>query len=87
MCPGFHRSPTLFFPETAPHFTSSLLSSSTITELNSVGELAEIFQFIPDWELNLTEKVIDRASQEIADVTIYLLQLAKECSVDFEVKH
>ena len=52
--------------------------------MGEVGELAEIFQWKKDeGELvaHLTEKELDKAGQEIADVAIYLLRLADVCHV------
>lgn len=47
-----------------------------------LGELSEIFQYLGDQTQELNEEKLDKASQEVADVTIYLLQLAAVCGVD-----
>lgn len=48
-----------------------------------LGELAEQFQWVDDHEelsiLSIDKK--DKIGQEIADLTIYLLRLAKKCGV------
>lgn len=51
--------------------------------LGEVGELAEIFQWTFDeGKINLSEEVLDKAGQEIADVAIYLIRLADVSHVD-----
>lgn len=56
--------------------------SLVLSIITEVGELAEVFQYIPDCEQVVTDTVADKASQELADIMIYLLQLVKECGVD-----
>ena len=49
--------------------------------VGEMGELAEIFQWKEDEYQDLTPKELDKAQQEIADVTIYLMRLADVCGV------
>jgi len=56
--------------------------SLVLAIVGEAGELAEIFQFQPDWDSTISKEVVDKASQEIADITIYLLQLSQQCNVD-----
>ena len=52
--------------------------------LGEVGELAELFQWSGDEGLVhdvLSEETLDKAGQEIADVSIYLLRLCDVCHV------
>lgn len=52
--------------------------------LGEVGELAELFQWNGDEGLAqdvLCEETLDKAGQEIADVSIYLLRLCDVCHV------
>ena len=51
--------------------------------IGEVGELTVLFQFKPDASAEMTIEDIDKAGQEIADVTIYLLKLAHVCSFSF----
>ena len=45
--------------------------------LGEVGELAEIFQWkFDEGKIDLSEEVLDKVGQEIADVSIYLIRLA-----------
>ena len=44
--------------------------------LGEIGELSEVFQWIPDGTKTLDKTVVDRAGQEIADIVIYALNLA-----------
>lgn len=53
--------------------------------VGEVGELAELFQWLPAEnarELMHDEPLHTRASQEMADVLIYLVGLADQCGVD-----
>jgi len=51
--------------------------------IGEVGELAEIFQWtFDDGEIDLSEEVLDKAGQEIADVSIYLIRLADVSHVE-----
>jgi len=51
--------------------------------IGEVGELAEIFQWTFDeGEIDLSEEVLDKAGQEIADVSIYLIRLADVSHVE-----
>lgn len=54
--------------------------------LGEVGELSELLQFkgddnIEDLVASLEPKQLDKLSQEVADVSIYLLRLATVCDV------
>lgn len=52
--------------------------------LGEVGELAELFQWSGDEGLVqevVSEETLDKAGQEIADVSIYLLRLCDVCHV------
>jgi dCTP diphosphatase len=50
--------------------------------LGEVGELAELLQFKgDDGPLELSPEEVDKLSQELADVSIYLLRLATVCQV------
>lgn len=50
--------------------------------LGEVGELAELFQWKGDeGGIELSEEVLDKVGQEIADVSIYLIRLADVCSI------
>lgn len=52
------------------------------------GELAELFQWRSDGEEKLdvlnkwTREDIDKVSQELADVAIYLIRLSDVCNID-----
>lgn len=46
-----------------------------------LGELAELFQWHDDAEQEISHELFDKAGQEIADVTIYLIRLADVCGV------
>jgi len=70
----------------------------TLALLGEVGELAELFQWKGDIEagdglnkiepnlclVGWTEEEIDKVSQEIADVSIYLVRLADVCNVQLD---
>jgi dCTP diphosphatase len=52
--------------------------------LGEVGELAELLQWKgddDDAQLKLSSQELDKLSQELADVSIYLLRLATVCEV------
>eukprot|EP00980_Cylindrotheca_fusiformis_P014618 scaffold3963_cov65-Cylindrotheca_fusiformis.AAC.3 len=49
--------------------------------LGEVGELAEILQWNDDKDETPSTKLLDQLSQELADVSIYLLRLATVCNV------
>ena len=50
-----------------------------------VGELTEIFQWLSQQESqNLSDKDIQSAKEEIADIFIYLLRLSDKLDVDIE---
>jgi dCTP diphosphatase len=50
--------------------------------LGEVGELAELLQFKgDDGPLELSSEELDKLSQEVADVSIYLLRLATVCQL------
>ena len=55
--------------------------------LGEVGELAELVQWKgdDDDDLKFEAKEIDKLSQELADVTIYLLRLVSQCDLVAEV--
>lgn len=55
--------------------------SLVLAIIGEAGELADVFRFIPDCKQELSQTEIDKASQEVAHVTIFLLQLAKECGI------
>lgn len=55
--------------------------SLVLAVVGEAGELAELFQFRPDWETSTDKQIVDKAAQEIADIAIYLLQLARRCNV------
>ena len=47
-----------------------------------IGELAEVFQWFPDEKKQkVSVGTLDKAAQEIADVTIYFLRLGDVCSI------
>ena len=48
-----------------------------------IGELSEIFQWMPDKKAQLDKMIIDKACQEIGDIVIYLLNLASACRIIF----
>ena len=57
--------------------------------MGEVGELAELFQWKGDGEggapsglVGWSEEDVDHVSQELADVSIYLMRLADVCGVD-----
>ena len=53
--------------------------------VGEVGELAELLQWVPAAEVSaraLEEPLHGRLGEEIADVLIYLMQLADVCGVD-----
>lgn len=51
--------------------------------IGEVGELAEIFQWrFDEGEIDLSEEVLDKVGQEIADVSIYLIRLADVSHVE-----
>ena len=51
--------------------------------LGEVGELAEIFQWkFDEGKIDLSEEVLDKVGQEIADVSIYLIRLADVSHVE-----
>lgn len=58
--------------------------SLCIALMGEIGELAEIFQWKEDciWDGFKDSKEFDRACQEIADCTIYLIRLATKCDLD-----
>jgi dCTP diphosphatase len=49
--------------------------------LGEVGELSELLQFKGDSQLEITNQELDKLSQEIADVSIYMLRLTTVCNV------
>ncbi|GKY94739.1 dCTP pyrophosphatase 1-like [Mayamaea pseudoterrestris] len=60
------------------HLPRSLL----LALLGELGELAELFQWSKDEAQPLSPELVDKAGQEIADVTIYLIRLADVCGID-----
>ena len=55
--------------------------------MGEIGELAEIFQFMGDDDDEATKvewsvQQLDKVSQELADVTIYLCRLSDVCQID-----
>jgi dCTP diphosphatase len=58
--------------------------SLCIALMGEIGELAEIFQWKEDcvWEGFQDSKEFDRACQELADCTIYLIRLATKCDLN-----
>ena len=53
--------------------------------VGEVGELAEILQFTSEENTTLPEvTTIDQLSQELADVTIYLIRLADVCNTSWD---
>jgi dCTP diphosphatase len=63
--------------------------SLVLALLGELGELAELVQWKQDGPAVLTNEVLDKIGQEIADVTIYLIRLADVCGVSLhdEVPH
>ena len=57
--------------------------------LGEVGELAELIQWKSDLDTSkaspLSSDELDKLSQELADVSIYLLRLATQCNVVLEL--
>mmetsp|Transcript_2114 Transcript_2114/g.3813 ORF Transcript_2114/g.3813 Transcript_2114/m.3813 type:complete len:281 (-) Transcript_2114:748-1590(-) len=49
--------------------------------MGEAGELAEIFQWKGDENMKRDEKMLDKVSQEMADVAIYLLRMATVCKI------
>jgi NTP pyrophosphatase (non-canonical NTP hydrolase) len=49
--------------------------------MGEAGELAEIFQWKGDENMPCDEKMLDKVSQEMADVAIYLLRMATVCNI------
>jgi NTP pyrophosphatase (non-canonical NTP hydrolase) len=65
-----------------PYHTPKNLSSALIVE---AAELAEIFQWMTPEEsqrAHLAAPVKERIADEVADVLLYLLQLADHCAID-----
>lgn len=57
--------------------------SLLIALLGELGEFAELFQWKPDIDrVEIQTKELDKASQELADVSIYLLRLASVCGIE-----
>lgn len=54
--------------------------SLTLAITGELGELAELLQFEKDAMGSLSQKKMDKLSQELADVSIYLLRLADVCN-------
>jgi NTP pyrophosphatase (non-canonical NTP hydrolase) len=52
--------------------------------MGEIGELTEIFQWVPDKKMVMEKEKIDKASQEIADIVIYLLNLLTTCKINLE---
>jgi NTP pyrophosphatase (non-canonical NTP hydrolase) len=50
--------------------------------VGELGELAELVQWNGDQEESLSDEQLDKLSQELADVAIYLLRLADVCGRD-----
>jgi dCTP diphosphatase len=50
--------------------------------MGELGELAELVQWNGDRAESLTDEQLDKLSQELADVAIYLLRLADVCGSD-----
>jgi NTP pyrophosphatase (non-canonical NTP hydrolase) len=58
--------------------------SIALALLGEVGELAELFQWSDDEGFVhdvLSEEMLDKAGQEIADISIYLLPLCDVCDI------
>jgi NTP pyrophosphatase (non-canonical NTP hydrolase) len=49
--------------------------------MGELGEIAELFQWSKDEPQQLSQELVDKAGQEIADVTIYLIRLADVCGI------
>jgi dCTP diphosphatase len=57
----------------------------TLALVGEVGELAEHFQWLTDQQiLNLDSTKKEKVAEEIADVFLYLLLLAKKLNLDLE---
>ena len=54
--------------------------------LGELGELAELVQWNGDRDQLLTRDQLDKLSQELADVAIYLLRLADVCGIAIDVQ-
>ncbi|KAL3936574.1 MAG: hypothetical protein SGBAC_008143 [Bacillariaceae sp.] len=54
--------------------------------LGEVGELAELVQWMGDVPADFSSKELDKLSQELADVSIYMLRIATECKVVDEIQ-
>lgn len=49
--------------------------------MGEIGELAEIFQFLGDDDIQLSMDQLDKIGQEIADITIYMCRLSDACNI------
>ena len=60
--------------------------SLVLALMGELGELAELFQWRGDLDGldSISKQDVDKTSQEIADVTIYLSRLADVCNVDLK---
>ena len=54
--------------------------------MSEIGELSQLFQWLPDNKITIDNVTIDQACQEIADIIIYLLNLASACEITFDNK-
>jgi dCTP diphosphatase len=54
--------------------------------LGELGELAELVQWNGDRDRPLTRDQLDKLSQELADVAIYLLRLADVCGITVDLQ-
>ena len=50
--------------------------------MGELGELSELFQWSSDEPQSLSDEMIDKVGQEIADVTIYLIRLSDVCGIN-----
>ena len=50
--------------------------------MGELGELSELFQWCRDEPQSLSEEMVDKVGQEVADVTIYLIRLSDVCGID-----
>ena len=61
---------------------SHTLRNLVLCLAGEIGELVELFQWEKDTETILEKEKIDKSSQEIADICIYLLNLVTACNID-----
>jgi dCTP diphosphatase len=54
--------------------------------MGELGELAELVQWNGDRDQPLTRDQLDKISQELADVAIYLLRLADVCGITVDLQ-